>query len=80
MRSLCSGRAPLKLTLEHLKREGYSPSNPLPMRHAHNITVPGAAAGWADTVERFGSGKVCAIFLSQRQYSSLSPLALQTGI
>lgn len=23
-----------------------------------SVTVPGAAAGWVDTVERFGSGKV----------------------
>jgi len=80
MHSLCSGRAPLKLTLEHLKCEGYSPSNPLPVRHAHNITVPGAAAGWADTVERFGSGKVRTMLPSQHQYSTLSPLALQTGL
>ena len=53
-----SGRAPLKLSLELLNREGYSSSNPLPPRHAHNITVPGTVAGWVDTVERFGSGKV----------------------
>ena len=24
----------------------------------HSVTVPGAAAGWVDTVEKFGSGKV----------------------
>lgn len=27
------------------------------MDHVHSVTVPGAAAGWCDTVERFGSGK-----------------------
>ncbi len=46
------------LTLEHLKKDGYSSSSPPPVRHAHNVTVPGAAAGWVDTVERFGSKKV----------------------
>ena len=24
----------------------------------HTVTVPGAAAGWVDTVQKFGSGKV----------------------
>ena len=24
----------------------------------HTVTVPGAAAGWCDTVSRFGSGKL----------------------
>lgn len=28
------------------------------MDHVHSVTVPGAAAGWCDTVERFGSGKL----------------------
>lgn len=30
----------------------------IPLKHAHSVTVPGAAAGWVDTVERFGSGKL----------------------
>lgn len=30
----------------------------IPFRSVHTVTVPGAAAGWADTVERFGSKKV----------------------
>ena len=28
------------------------------MTSVHSVTVPGAAAGWVDTVEKFGSGKV----------------------
>ena len=56
-----SGRAPLKLSLEVLESQGFSTSNPLPPRHAHNVTVPGAAAGWVDTVSKFGSGKVSRI-------------------
>lgn len=30
----------------------------IPMESVHAVTVPGAAAGWVDTVERFGSGRV----------------------
>jgi gamma-glutamyltranspeptidase/glutathione hydrolase len=30
----------------------------IPMNSVHAVTVPGAAAGWVDVVERFGSGKV----------------------
>ncbi|ORY68945.1 nucleophile aminohydrolase [Pseudomassariella vexata] len=30
----------------------------IPMSSVHAVTVPGAAAGWCDAVERFGSGKV----------------------
>ena len=30
----------------------------IPMTSAHAVTIPGAAAGWVDTVERFGSGNV----------------------
>ena len=65
----CSGRASAKASLELLTSRGYSIDTdalqattpcPLPPKHALNVTVPGAAAGWVDTVERHGSGKVCA--------------------
>src|SRR5687768_171139 len=41
-----SGRAPAALTLDRLKREGFS--SELPPYHAHTVTVPGACAGWCD--------------------------------
>ncbi|XP_065192120.1 glutathione hydrolase-like YwrD proenzyme [Sycon ciliatum] len=53
-----SGRSAESLSLERLESEGYTASNPLPARHAYNATVPGAAAGWVDTIEKFGSGKL----------------------
>ena len=53
-----SGRSPAKLSLNVVSSEGFSRDNPIPVLHAHNVTVPGAAAGWIDTVEKFGSGKV----------------------
>lgn len=54
-----SGRCPQNLSLEVISSKGFSVDNPVPARHAHNVTVPGAAAGWVDTIEKFGSGKVC---------------------
>jgi gamma-glutamyltranspeptidase / glutathione hydrolase len=48
-----SGRAPAALTLDRLKKEGFS--RELPPFHAHTVTVPGACAGWFDLVEKHGS-------------------------
>ncbi|HEU0295036.1 MAG TPA: gamma-glutamyltransferase family protein [Anaerolineales bacterium] len=48
-----SGRAPASLTLERLKKDGFSTE--LSPFHAHTVTVPGACAGWFDLVERHGS-------------------------
>ena len=47
-----SGRAPAGLTLEYLADHGV---NQLTVNTVHSVTVPGAAAGWADTIDRFGS-------------------------
>lgn len=56
-----SGRAGNKCTLDAVRKD-LSPSEiqggKVPMLSAHAVTVPGAAAGWHDTVERFGSKKV----------------------
>ena len=48
-----SGRAPASLTLDRLKKEGFS--SELPPFHAHTVTVPGACAGWFDLIEKHGS-------------------------
>ncbi len=48
-----SGRAPAALSLDRLKKEGFSAE--LPPFHAHTITVPGACAGWFDLIEKHGS-------------------------
>lgn len=47
-----SGRAPRRLTLEVLQRQGLSDG--LPAHHPHTVTVPGAAACWSDLVARYG--------------------------
>lgn len=56
-----SGRAPGNATCEKLRqalniKEGKD--GKIPMSSAHAVTVPGAAAGWVDVVEKFGSGKL----------------------
>ena len=48
-----SGRAPARLTLDLLREQGFAKR--LPPLHAHNVTVPGACAGWCDLVERHGT-------------------------
>lgn len=56
-----SGRTSVNTTLERTRQDlGLKPgqSGSIPMTSVHSITTPGAAAGWVDTVERFGSGRV----------------------
>ncbi|KAK2061809.1 gamma-glutamyltranspeptidase [Colletotrichum caudatum] len=56
-----SGRSAKKATLEAVRKDlgiADGASGKIPMKSVHAVTVPGAAAGWVDTIERFGSGKV----------------------
>jgi gamma-glutamyltranspeptidase/glutathione hydrolase len=56
-----SGRAGMKCTLENIRKDlglKDGEKGDIPLHSVHAVTVPGAAAGWADTVERFGSGKL----------------------
>lgn len=56
-----SGRSGGNVTLEKIRKDlniAEGQSGKIPMNSVHAATVPGAAAGWVDTVERFGSGKV----------------------
>jgi gamma-glutamyltranspeptidase/glutathione hydrolase len=59
-----SGRAPAALTIDLLRQQNLqspnlSISNPY---HAHNITVPGACAGWCDLIARHGTLPLRDIF------------------
>jgi gamma-glutamyltranspeptidase/glutathione hydrolase len=47
-----SGRAPAGLTIERLRKEGFTDN--LPPYHPYTITVPGACAGWCDLLDRHG--------------------------
>ncbi|OQE87998.1 hypothetical protein PENNAL_c0018G02587 [Penicillium nalgiovense] len=54
-----SGRYPGNATLEQIKMDlnvGLDQTESIPKTRALAVTTPGAAAGWVDTVERFGSG------------------------
>lgn len=57
-----SGRAPRNLKLEDMKAKGYFQ---IPPSDVNSATVPGAAAGWLDTLELFGSGKVTPLQVLQ---------------
>lgn len=56
-----SGRYPAGATLDKVRADlkaGPDEVGGIPMHSVLAVTVPGAAAGWVDTVERFGSGKL----------------------
>lgn len=56
-----SGRSGMKCTLETVRKDlgmKDGDTGKLPLRSIHAVTVPGCVAGWVDTIEKFGSGKV----------------------
>ncbi|PGH04208.1 gamma-glutamyltransferase [Polytolypa hystricis UAMH7299] len=56
-----SGRAAKNISLELIRKElnlAAGEAGSIPMTSVHAVTTPGAAAGWVDTVEKFGSGKL----------------------
>lgn len=58
-----SGRAPGLLSLDHALKKGFTTN--IPDDDADSVTVPGAAACWVDTVEKFGSGKLTLMEILQ---------------
>ncbi|KAF4306858.1 Gamma-glutamyltranspeptidase [Botryosphaeria dothidea] len=56
-----SGRSGADVTLDTIRADLAIPAGEvgsIPMTSVHAVTVPGAAAGWVDAVERFGSGRL----------------------
>ncbi|KAF2130588.1 acylase ACY 1 [Dothidotthia symphoricarpi CBS 119687] len=56
-----SGRSGANVTLDRIRKDlniKDGEDGQIPMMSVHTATIPGAAAGWVDCVERFGSGKV----------------------
>ncbi|KAL8808831.1 MAG: hypothetical protein Q9200_003982, partial [Gallowayella weberi] len=56
-----SGRSSQNSTLAQMRHDlGMKPGDDgdIPILSVHSVTTPGAAAGWVDTVEKFGSGKL----------------------
>ena len=68
-----SGRSPAALTLDTLPAEHHDGSAMHPLS-VHCITVPGAAAGWVDAIEKWGTMKLAdvlapAIRLAEEGYA-----------
>ena len=56
-----SGRSGAKCSLAQIRKDlglKDGEAGAIPTTSVHAATIPGAPAGWVDTVERFGSGKV----------------------
>ena len=56
-----SGRSGAKVTCDKVRKALDIPDDQpgkIPLSSAHAVTVPGAAAGWCDVVQKFGSGKL----------------------
>ncbi|KAJ6016409.1 gamma-glutamyltranspeptidase family protein [Penicillium herquei] len=56
-----SGRASINLTLEKARQRlgiAHNQVGNIPLNSVLAVTTPGAASGWVDTVERFGSGNM----------------------
>jgi gamma-glutamyltranspeptidase/glutathione hydrolase len=57
-----SGRSPFGGNLDEMRKAlGLAEDDEtakIPINSVHAATIPGAAAGWVDTVAKFGSGKV----------------------
>ncbi|KXS16480.1 acylase ACY 1 [Gonapodya prolifera JEL478] len=56
-----SGRSPKALNLDFARAKGWVTGHPeatIPDTDLNAVTVPGAAAGWCDTVSLFGGGKL----------------------
>ena len=56
-----SGRSGGKITLNSIRKDlGFKDgeAGSIPTASVHAATIPGAAAGWVDTVQKFGSGKL----------------------
>lgn len=52
-----SGRSPAAISLEAVRKR-LGARSAIPITDVCAVTVPGAAAGWVDAVDRFGSGKL----------------------
>ena len=56
-----SGRSSGSGSLEQMRKDlglKAGQDGSIPMTSVHAVTTPGAAAGWVDTIETFGSGKL----------------------
>ncbi len=62
-----SGRAPAALKLDDLRAQGLTE---IPLRSPHAVTVPGAAAGWFDLLQRHGTMTLKDVLAEPIYYAS----------
>ncbi len=61
-----SGRSPYGMTLEYLKKKGYTS---MPQEGVDAITVPGAVDGWFSMIEKYGTLKMDRILAPAIEYA-----------
>ncbi|KAL5518777.1 hypothetical protein ACEPAH_460 [Sanghuangporus vaninii] len=52
-----SGHSPQKLSIDYVRSRGIT-GHSIPLTDLNCVTVPGAAAAWVDTIQKFGSGNL----------------------
>ncbi|KAL5535338.1 hypothetical protein ACEPAF_3432 [Sanghuangporus sanghuang] len=52
-----SGHSPQKLSIDYVRSRGIT-GHFIPLTDLNCVTVPGAAAAWVDTIQKFGSGNL----------------------
>ncbi len=62
-----SGRAPAGLSIDHLKSQGIT--GEIPERSVHAVTIPGAARGWYDLLDRFGTMTLADVLVDAIHYA-----------
>lgn len=62
-----SGGAPAALELADVQAKGWTEMDPF---HAHAVTVPGAAQGWQDLLERHGTMTLADVLVDAIHYAS----------
>jgi gamma-glutamyltranspeptidase/glutathione hydrolase len=61
-----SGRAPRALSIDELKRRGFTR---MPQSGIHTVTVPGAVDGWAKLLERYGTMTLAQLLQPAIEYA-----------
>lgn len=62
-----SGRAPKALNVDVLEKEGIT--GEVPARNVHAVTVPGAAQGWSDLLEKHGTMSLADVLVDAIHYA-----------
>lgn len=62
-----SGRAPASLSIELLREQGFT--GEIPERSVHAVTVPGAAMGWFDLLQRHGTMTLADVLTDAIHYA-----------